>query len=140
MAEQAHSPVVHALIFCRAVEVAERGEVSLKNVLEILPVASFPGDAGPLTIVAFVRGLPPGAGEGSFVLRAPDGEGDPLGHWRLSMEVPEAYAGRQQCIHLNVPELVVNAGGWFEVAFLWNGTELASNRFLVGATGAPASE
>lgn len=131
--------MVHGLIFCRAAEVAERGEVSLKNVLEILPVASFPGDAGPLTIVAFVRGLPPGPGEGSFVLRAPNSDGEPLGHWRLDMNVPDAYEGRQQCIHLKVPELVVNAGGWFEVAFLFNGTELAANRFLVGATGPSAA-
>ncbi len=135
MAEQLIGPVVHALVFCRDIELGERGEVTLKNVIEVLPVGSFPSDAGPLTIAAFVRGLPVGPGKGAFVLRAPGGLGEPLGQWRLDMNVPEAYAGRQQCIHLKVPELVVNQGGWFEVAFLYNDAELAANRFLVGALG-----
>lgn len=124
---------MHALVFCRDIELGQRGEVTLKNVLEVLPVASFPNDAGPLTIAAFVRDLPEGPGEGAFVLRAPGGVGEPLGAWRLSMDVPAAYQGRQQCIHLKVPELVVSDGGWFEVAFSYNGRELAANRFLVGA-------
>ncbi|MDJ0975571.1 MAG: hypothetical protein QNJ98_14005 [Planctomycetota bacterium] len=132
MTQSSVGPVVHALVFCRDIELGKRGEVTLKNVLEVLPVESFPSDAGPLTIVAFVRDLPVGTGEGAFVLRAPGSEGEPLGAWRLEMEVQEAHQGRQQCINLQVPKLVVNEAGWYEVAFFYNERELASNRFLVG--------
>lgn len=100
----------------------------------------FPGDAGPLTFVAFVRNLPPGPGTCAFVLR-PVGEGGP-GTARLPLEVDvgPSLAGRQVALQIRVPSLPVAQGGWYEVAFEWEGTPLAANRFAIGARGDSAGD
>ena len=121
------------MLICRDVASNPNGELSLENVLEIVSVEAFPGDAGPLCFVAFVRDLPDGPGQGAFVLRS--GDGEPLGRLPLDVNVPQAYAGRQLALHVKLPSLVIEQGGWFEVGFEWAGTELAENRFAGGATG-----
>ncbi len=113
----------------------DHGEISLQNVVEILPVDSFPGEVGPLNFVAFVRNLPPGPGQGAFVLRVPGGE-EPLGRLPLDVDIPQGYGGRQVALQVRVPSLPVSGGGWFQVLFEWNGAVLAANQFAVGATGA----
>ena len=46
---------VHALLVCREVVGGKTGGVSVREVLDIVPVLQLPGDAGPLTFAAFVR-------------------------------------------------------------------------------------
>lgn len=126
------SPIVHALLVCRRVEPDEAGNVSLHNVVEILPATSLPGDIGPLTFVAFVRNLPAGPGQGAFVLRPANPEDPALGRLPLELEVPAVFGNRQIALHVTVPSLRISAGGWIEYAFTWNGETLAANRFAVG--------
>ena len=128
----ASSPIVHALLVCRRVEPDETGNLSLHNVVEILPAESLPGDIGPLTFVAFVRRLPAGPGRGAFVLRPADPDEPPIGQLPLELDVPPAFADRQIALHVTVPSLRLSAGGWIEYAFTWNGETLAANRFAVG--------
>ena len=125
-------PTVHALLVCRRVEPDETGNLSLHNVVEILPAETLPGDIGPLTFVAFVRNLPAGTGGAAFVLRPADPEQPPMGRLPLEVEVPAAFGQRQIALHVTVPSLRVSAGGWIEYEFTWNGELLASNRFAVG--------
>lgn len=117
---------------CRGVEIGPQGEISLQNVLEIVPLEKVPGDAGPLTFVAFVRHLPAGGGEGAFVLRA-EGSAEPLGRLPLRLEVPAAGSERQLALRVTLPSVSVGGGGWFEVAFEWAGQTLATNRFAIAA-------
>ena len=124
-------PIVHALLVCRDVSTGPTGELTIENVVEIAPVDTVPGDAGPLCFVALVRGLPPGPGEGAFVLHS--GDGTPLGRLPLKADVPQAYEGRQLALHVKLPKFPVEQGGWFDVAFEWNGQPLSTNRFAVGA-------
>ncbi len=128
------TPIVHALLICRAVEADDTGELSLKNVVEVLPVDKVPGDVGPLTFVAFVRNLQPGPGKGAFVLRVPGAE-EPIGRLPLEMEVPPGLAARQVALQVTVPSMPVASGGWFEVYFEWQGEPLAANRFAIGVKG-----
>ena len=125
-------PTVHALLVCRRVEPDAEGDLSLHNVVEILPAEALPGDIGPLTFVAFVRNLPSGVGEGAFVLRPADPEQPPMGRLPLDVTVPPAFGERQVALHVTVPSMRISAGGWIEYAFTWNGEVLASNRFAVG--------
>jgi hypothetical protein len=123
---------VHGLLVCRRIETTPEGELTLHNVVEVLPVDQFPADVGPLVFVALVRNLPAGSGKAAFAL-APAGRPEKAVA-RLPMEVqvrPE-YRGRQVALQLRVPSIPVGSGGWFEVAFEWDGKPLASNRFLVG--------
>ena len=124
-------PIVHALLVCRNVSTAPSGELTIENVVEIVAVDAYPGDAGPLCFVALIRDLPPGPGEGAFVLHA--GDETPLGRLPLSADVPPAYEGRQLALHVTLPKFPVEQGGWFDLAFEWNGQVLATNRFAVGA-------
>jgi hypothetical protein len=130
----AATPVVHALLVCRSVEANDRGEVSIQNVVEVAPVDSLPGDAGPLTFVALVRNLPPGPGEGAFLLQAPDTENQG-GRLPLRMDVPAGFQDRQVALHVTLPSVPVQAGGWYELYFEWDGVALAANRFAVGVKG-----
>lgn len=127
------SPIVHALLVCRSAEAAESGEITIHNVLELIPVDEVPGDVGPVTIVAFVRNLPQGAGTGAFLLR-PQGA-DEQARLPLEVDVPAGFAGRQIALQVQLPSLPVGSGGWFEVEFEWNGSVLATNRFAVGVRG-----
>ena len=128
------TPIVHALLIGRSVETDESGDLSLKNVVEVLPVDKVPGDVGPLTFVAFVRNLQPGPSAGAFVLRAP-GQEEPIGRLPLEMDVPAGLAARQVALQVTVPSLPVAGGGWFELYFEWEGVPLAANRFAVGVKG-----
>lgn len=111
--------------------------VSLHNVLEIVPVDKFPEDIGPLTFVAFVRNLPTGPGKGAFVLRDVRGDAPTLGRFELEADVPAGYVGRQIALHVNLPSVPLNVGGWFQVDFEWEGEVLGTNGFAVGARAAP---
>jgi len=124
-------PIVHALLVCRGLDTSAEGEISLQNVVEIVPVDKVPADIGPLTFVAFVRNLPKGPGQGAFVLRSP-GREEALGRLPLEMDVPAGLEARQVALQVTVPSLPVASGGWFEVYFEWAGTPLAANRFAVG--------
>jgi hypothetical protein len=127
-------PIVHALLVCRGVEADERGEVTIQNVLEVLPVEEVPTEVGPLTFLALVRNLPQGAGSGAFLLRPQGAETAPA-RLPIEVEVPAGYAGRQIALQVRVPTLPIGTGGWFEVEFEWAGEVLATNRFAVGVKG-----
>jgi hypothetical protein len=140
-APQAPTPIhVHGLLVCRRVETNPGGDLTLHNVVEVVPVESFPGDAGPLVFVAFVRNLPPGKHQGAFVIH-PAGRKDRVTA-RLPVEatVPEGFASRQVALQLKVPSIPVQSGGWYDVLFEWEGRPLAVNRFAIGerARTAPA--
>ena len=130
----ADRPIVHALLVCRGVETDASGQITIQNVLEVLPVDEVPGEVGPLTFLALVRNLPQGPGKGAFLLRSAGSEA-PQGHLPIEVEVPAGYAGRQIALQVTVPALPVATGGWFEVQFEWAGEVLAANRFAVGVRG-----
>jgi hypothetical protein len=134
-----HGLVVHALLVCRKAQAGPSGELSLDDVLEILPVAALPGDVGPLTFVALVRNLPEGPGRGAFVVRTPAPERRDIARCPLEVNVPAGYAGRQVALQVRLPSLPVARGGWYELLFEWAGVVLAENRFAVGARTAPAA-
>ena len=123
-------PTVHALLVCRALDADDQGEISLQNVVEILPVDQLPSEVGPLVLVAFVRGLPAGPTRAAFVL-SPPGDAPP-GKLPLDLDVPAAYGDRQLALHVRIPTLPVATGGWYEIAFVWNDVALARTRFAVG--------
>lgn len=123
------------MLVCRGIEPDDSGNLSLHNVVEIVPAPTLPGDIGPLVFVAFIRDLPPGPGEGAFLLRSTEPDAPPLGRLPLTVDVPAPYTERQVAVHVTVPSLQVSAGGWIEYAFVWNGTVLATNRFAVGVRG-----
>jgi hypothetical protein len=79
---------VHGLLVCRKVETNPDGDLTLHNVVEVAPVASFPGDAGPLVFVAFVRNLPPGPGKGSFLLHPAGKKDTPLARLPITADIP----------------------------------------------------
>jgi hypothetical protein len=128
---------VHALLLCRKVVTAPGGNVSLEDVLEILPVDALPGDVGPLSFVAFVRHLPAGPGRGAFVVEAAGDTPRVVARAPLEVNVPEGYRGRQVAVQVRLPSLPLTRGGWYQVAFEWEGTRLATNRFAVGARSKP---
>jgi hypothetical protein len=132
------TPTVHGLLLCRRVETSAHGDLTLHEIVEVLPVDAFPADAGPLTFVAFVRSLPPGPGQAMFVLRTTGESAREVARLPLPVNVPRGFGGRQVALQLRVPSVPVQGGGWYEVVFEWNGTPLASNRFAIGmrATGA----
>lgn len=127
-------PVVHALLVCRGVEADERGEFSIQNVLEVLPVEEVPTEVGPLTFLALVRNLPQGPGKGAFLLRPQGGEAAQA-RLPIEVEVPAGYAGRQVALQVQVPTLPIGTGGWFVFEFEWAGEVLAANQFAVGVKG-----
>src|SRR5262245_26030022 len=124
---------VHALLVCRKVVTAPGGNVGLEDVLEVLPVDALPGDVGPLSFVAFVRHLPAGPGRGAFVVEAAGDTPRAGARAPLEVNVPEGYQGRQVAVQVRLPSLPMQRGGWYQVAFEWEGTRLATNRFAVGA-------
>lgn len=128
---------VHALLVCRAAKVGPSGNVSIDDVLEILPVESLPGDVGPLTFLALVRNVPGGKGEGAFVVSAQGPTPRLVARCRIEVDVPAGYEGRQVALQARLPSLPMTRGGWYEVAFEWQGKRLAANRFAVGTRRAP---
>lgn len=124
---------VHGLLVCRGVVPLEDGSINLEQVLEIAVVDQLPGDAGPLTFIAFVRNPPIGKADVAFLIY-PAGSRDHLvSRIPLDVDVPAAFAGRQIIVHIRVPSIPVERGGWFDVALDWDGRELAVNRFAIGA-------
>jgi hypothetical protein len=124
---------VHALVICRKVENTPEGGLTLHNVVEILPVDRLPGDAGPIELVALVRNLPPGEGKGAFVISPAGHRGAASARFPLKVNVSEPFRARQVSLQLKVPSIPVTRGGWYEVAFEWEGAILAVNRFAIGA-------
>ena len=135
----ASAPVhVSALLLCRKVTVSVAGDLSLEDVVEVLPVAALPGDVGPLTFVAFVRHLPPGPGRGAFLVRWTGAEPRELARCPVELTIPKGYEGRQVALQVRLPSLTLGRGGWYEVAFEWEGRTLAVNRFAVGVRSSPS--
>jgi hypothetical protein len=130
---------VHGLLVCRKVVAGAGGNVGLEDVVEILPVAALPGDAGPLAFVAFVRNLPPGPGRGAFVVESDAPTARVVARCPLEVSVPEGYEGRQVAVQVRLPSLPIARGGWYRLAFEWGGTRLATNRFAVGVRQGPAA-
>jgi hypothetical protein len=108
------------------------GDLTLHNVVEIVPVDAFPADAGPLVFVAFVRSLPTGPGKGAFVLHPAGRRDDVVARLPLEAAVPPQFAARQVALQVRVPSIPVNRGGWYDVVFEWDGRPLAVNRFAIG--------
>ena len=133
--------LVHALLVCRAVEQDEQGHLSIREVLEIIAVDEMPADVGPLTFVAFVRGLPPGEQTCSFVLYPAGNHEQEVARADLKAEVTELHTSRQMVLRVEMPSLPLQAGGMFDVVFKVNDRPLAMNRFAVGARhGSPDTE
>ena len=125
--------IVHGLLICRSADLVAEGRLDLKEVLEIVALDELPGDAGPLTFVAFVRGLPKGPTSCAFVIH-PAGNPDHVTA-RLPVEgvVSDAFENRQIALQMRLPSVPLEKGGWFDVVFEVNGTPLAMNRFAIGA-------
>jgi hypothetical protein len=117
---------------CRRIETTPEGEITLHNVVEVVPVDQFPADVGPLVFVALVRNLPAGAGKAAFTLSPAGRPEKVLARLPMAVEVRPEYRGRQVALQLRVPSIPVGSGGWFEIGFEWEGRTLASNRFIVG--------
>ena len=126
-----NQPIVNALLICRGIEAHASGELTIENVVEVLPVEEVPTEVGPIVLVAMVRGLPPGPGKGAFLIRPPGEEGK-IGRLPLETDVPQGFQGRQVALQVTLPKFPVQEGGWFDVHFEWNAQVLASNRFAVG--------
>ncbi len=107
--------------------------MTLENVLEVIALDALPGDAGPLTFVAFLRNVPPGPAKAAFVIRSAADGGPEFARLPLESNVPEGFARRQLALQIRLPKLPVTQGGWFEVVFEWEGAPLARTRFAVGA-------
>ena len=114
--------------------------MNLEDVLEVVAVDELPGDAGPLAFVAFVRGIPAGAGKFAFVIQ-PAGSRDHItARLPLEVQVPEAFANRQVAVQVRVPSIPVSHGGWYDLMFEWEGKPLAANRFAIGQRGGGAED
>jgi hypothetical protein len=137
---------VLALLVCREVQNGRNG-VSLREIVEIVPVLAFPGEAGPLAFAAFVR--PHRVGEAAVSFRI-----YPMEHPETTaiempgrLSVQKGYEGRQTVISAGFKTLKINAGGWFGLEFRLGQKVLARTRFAVGAINkqpaagaAPATE
>jgi hypothetical protein len=117
---------------CRNAVRREGGGLDVEDVLEVVALDALPGDAGPLTFLAFLRGLPPGPGVGAFVLHPAGRPDHETARLPVRAQVPEAYADRQVALQVRLPSVPVSQGGWFEVVFEWAGRPLARNRFAIG--------
>jgi hypothetical protein len=124
--------VVHGLLVCRNAEIPGPGRLNLQDVLEVVALDRFPGDAGPLTFVALVRGLSAGPGRFAFTLHPRGRHEHVTAHLPGTAEVPPGSADRQLALQVRVPSIPVQRGGWYDVVFSWEGRPLASNRFAIG--------
>lgn len=128
---------VHALLVCREVMTSKSGGVTVRDVLDIVPVIGFPGDAGPLSFAAFVRASRAGEAEVSFRLFPVSSPETTLATLPGRLRVSKGYEGRQNVIGAGFKTLKVQAGGWFGVEFLVGTKVLATTRFAIGAMQAP---
>ncbi len=134
----ASAPIdVHALLVCREVQTSKAGGVTVRDVLDIVPVLGFPGDAGPLSFAAFVRANRAGEAEVSFRLYPMSSPETTLATLPGRLRIAKGYEGRQNVIGAGFKSLKVQAGGWFGVDFRVGETVLARTRFAIGAMQAP---
>ena len=124
--------MVHGLLVCRDATAGGEGRLNLKGVLEVVAVDRLPGNAGPLTFVAFVRNLPPGKGACTFVIRPADRPEAVAARYPMQFELPETFQGRQVALQVQVPSIPVKRGGWYDVILEWSGRAIAVNRFAIG--------
>jgi hypothetical protein len=121
------------LFVCRGVEATPSGGVVLTDVLEVVPVAEFPADAGPLHFVAFLRGLRAGTVEVTFRI-VPEGAPDAVvASIPMRVTVPQGVEDRQVAIHGGLQKATVSRGGWYRVDLLDGPLVVATNRFAIGA-------
>lgn len=128
---------VVALLVCREVAHGRSG-VTVKDIVEIVPVVAFPGEAGPLTLCAILR--PHRAGEAEVVFRV-----HPLNHPETTLiqmpgrlRVERGLEGRQTLVSAGFRSMKVHAGGWFGVEFRVGERVAARTRFAIGALTAAA--
>ena len=131
--ESTASLEVHALLVCRAIESSKNGGVTVRDVVDIVPVLGFPGDAGPLSFAAFVRVHRPGEAAVSFRLYPMSSPETTLATLPGRLRVAKGYEGRQNVIGAGFKTLKVQAGGWFGVEFIVGTSVLARTRFAIGA-------
>ena len=128
-------PVVHGLLVCRNAEMAPEGRLNLTEILEVVAVEAMPADAGPLTFVAFVRSQAPGKTTFTFEVRPAGRPDEVAGRYPLDADIPDAFVGRQIAVQMQIPEIPVEHGGWYDVILSWEGETLAMNRFAIGLKG-----
>jgi hypothetical protein len=130
---------VEGLLVCRSVEGTVSGGVTVRDVLDIVALPSFPGDAGPLSFVAFVRATRPGEANVSFRVHPIADESVTIANLPGRLTVSAGYEGRQTAIHTGFKSLTVKHGGWFGVEFRVGERVLARSRFAIGARGGASS-
>src|SRR5438105_1562438 len=123
---------VVALLVCREVQNGRTG-VSLRDIVEIVPVLGFPGEAGPLSFSAFVRSERAGEAKVSFRVHPLDHPETTVIDMPGRLVVQKGYEGRQSVISAGFRTLKVNAGGWFGLEFRLGDTILARTRFAIGS-------
>lgn len=124
---------VHGLLVCRGVTDGAGGHVTVQGVLDIIPVAGFPGDAGPLAFVAFLRAHRAGEAEVAFRIHPLEHEDVTLAQFPGRLSVAKGVEGRQTVVRVDLKTLTVKQGGWFGIEFRLGDKVLARNRFLIGA-------
>ncbi len=125
---------VSALLICREVQNGRTG-VSLREILEIVPVLQFPGEAGPLSFVAFLRPHRAGEAEVVFRIHPIDQPETTLIRMPGRLNVLKGYEGRQTVVSAGFKTLTVNGGGWFGLEFSVGNRVMARTKFAVGAVG-----
>jgi len=124
---------VHGLLVCRGVGEGADRHIVVNGVLDIIPVAGYPGEAGPLSFVAFVRAWRAGEAQVSFRVHPVDAPDVTLASFPGRLAVAKGFEGRQTVVRVEMKSLQVKQGGWFGVEFRVGETVLAKNRFLIGA-------
>lgn len=130
---------VQGLLVCRGVTEGADRHVQVNGVLDIVPVAGFPGEAGPLAFVAFVRARRAGEADVSFRIHPLKAADVTLARFPGRLAVAKGYEGRQTVVRVELKSLQVKQGGWFGLEFRLGDAVLARNRFLIGALAAPKS-
>jgi hypothetical protein len=123
---------VTGLLVCRELQQGRQG-VTLRELLEIVPVLSFPGEAGPLTFVALVRAPRPGEAAVSFRIHPWEDPSVTLVNLPGRLSVQKGYEGRQSVVAAGFKTLKIHAGGWFGLEFRLGDEVLAKTKFAVGA-------
>lgn len=125
---------VTGLLVCRELQQSRHG-VNVREILEIVPVLQFPGEAGPLTFVALVRAPRPGEAAVSFRIHPLADPAVTLVNLPGRLSVQKGYEGRQSVVAAGFKTLKIHAGGWFGLEFRLGDEVLARTRFAVGALG-----
>jgi hypothetical protein len=124
---------VHGLLVCRGAGEGPDGSVAVQGILDIVPVAGFPGEAGPLAFVALVRAKRAGEAAVSFRVHPLEAPDVTLARFPGRLSVAKGYEGRQTIVRVELKSLQVKQGGWFGLEFRVGEEVLARNRFLIGA-------